>query len=69
MMSGVRGSPCGGMPGVLNICAMPGPQNICPIPAMLADAGDWVSSVVTAAAVAQPLRSHNSEMSSSVGPI
>ena len=70
MMSGVRESPSGGRPGALNICRMPR------APEDLADAGDVgrrpataVSSVATAAATEQPLFSHSSDTSSSVGPI
>src|ERR1700756_1643092 len=69
MMSGERGSPAGGRPGLLNICRNPRPQKISPMPATLADAGDVVSSVWTPVSVSQELLSHNRETSSSVGPI
>src|SRR5262249_39060 len=68
MMSGLRGS-FGGRPGALNICVSPLPQKICPMPAMLAFAGDCVSSAVTSVSVEQPGFSHSNDTSSSVGPI
>src|SRR6516165_5394694 len=69
MMSGVRGSPFGGNPGGLNICAIPGPEKISPIPAMLFVAGEVLPNVCTAFVVCEESDSQSSEMSSSVGPI
>ena len=39
------------------------------MPAMLFEVGDWVSSIPTSVAALQDFFSHNSETSSSVGPI
>src|SRR6516164_4431632 len=69
MISGVRGSPLGGIPGGLNIWAIPGPENIWPMPAMLLVVGEVFSNIVTAFVVCDESASQISEMSSSVGPI
>src|SRR5579863_170768 len=68
-MSGVRGSPSGGSPGALKSCVIAGPEKISPMPAILAVAGDCVSSMVTAVSVVHWLLNHTSETSSSVGPM
>src|SRR5208282_5457441 len=67
-MSGVRGS-FGGSPGALKSCVSAGPEKISPMPAILAFAGDCVSSMFTALSVVQLLLSQTIETSSSVGPM
>src|SRR5205807_4895478 len=69
MMSGVRESPFGGSPGALKSCLIAEPEKISPMPAILFDAGDCVSSMLTTLAVVQALFSQSRETSSSVGPM
>src|SRR5690348_8896325 len=72
MISGVRGSPVGGNPGLLYIILSEGPAKISPIPAMLlasGNAGDVASSTATARGVFAESASQSSATSSSVGPI
>src|SRR5215831_8265022 len=68
-MSGVRGSPVGGRPGLLKSCVIPAPQKISPIPAILPVEGDCSSSMVTTSSAVHLLFSQSIETSSSVGPM
>src|ERR1700722_1664499 len=70
-ISGVRGSPLGGIPGLLKYVVSSLSEKISPMPAILPVVGDIERSMLTAAAVVQfgaPF-SHNKETSSSVGPM
>src|SRR5208283_4386561 len=70
-ISGVRGSPLGGIPGLLKYVVSSLSEKISPIPAMLFVVGDIERSKLTASAVVQFAfpSSHNKETSSSVGPM
>src|ERR1700726_1100206 len=68
-MSGVRGSPLGGIPGALKYVVSSRPDKISPMAATLFVAGDIERSSLTAFAVEQLLLSHSRETSSSVGPM
>src|SRR5258707_1562192 len=70
-ISGVRGSPLGGIPGLLKYVVSNLSEKIAPMPATLFAVGDIERSMPTASAVVQfalPF-SHNTETSSSVGPM
>src|SRR5258708_29494325 len=70
-ISGVRGSPLGGIPGLLKYVVSNLSEKIAPMPATLFVAGDIERSMLTASAVVQFafLFRHNTEKSSSVGPL
>jgi hypothetical protein len=65
MKSGERGSPFGGMPGLLNMVVNVSPTKISSIASSLADC----SMVAIAESTVQDGESQMSEMSSSVGPM
>src|SRR5258708_24458254 len=70
-ISGGRGSPLGGIPGLLKYVVSNPSDKIAPMLATLFAVGDIERSMPTASAVAQfalPF-SHNTETSSSVGPM
>src|SRR5258708_3682630 len=68
-ISGVRGSPLGGIPGLLKYVVSSRSEKISPMPATLFVVGEVERSKLTASAVVQWLLSHSSETSSSVGPM